>query len=64
VALMAGVRDGSLVRLAALEAERATRIAGLALAAGESDHIFVHWLGVFESGHWPIGTIDGALRIF
>jgi hypothetical protein len=63
-ALRDGVGGTDLVRHAAADAERATRMTGLALAAGESAHPFIHWLGVFEAGHWPIGIVGGAFRLF
>ena len=62
--LLAGVRDPDVAKLAASEVEDTALGAGLAIAAGAPDHLFVHWLALLEAGHWPIGTIDGAFWVF
>ncbi|HLY58790.1 MAG TPA: hypothetical protein VKS60_24725 [Stellaceae bacterium] len=62
--LLAGVRDRDVARLAASEAGDTALGAGLAIAAGATDHPFVHLLALLEAGHWPIGTVDGVFWIF
>lgn len=63
-ALLGGVRDPQVAKLAAEDVRHTVHGAGLALAAGVPYHAFVAWLGILETGYWPIGTVDGKFWVF